>query len=666
MLNILGAKFSPRALLTIRAWPESAKSLGALAGVVLLTLLPHVTHLPVWVPLCVVAATGWRLWIEIHAGALPNKWLRSGLALLAMLAVGTNFRTLNGLEAGTALLGMMAGMKLLESRSARDYSILVFIGFFLLFAELLYEQSMMLLPYLLVCTALIITCLLRLHDGGAQLTYGAALTRSTRMLAQALPLAVLLFLFIPRLPGQFWVLPSHGAATTGLSDEMSPGDVSNLSLSNAVAFRVEFQGDPPPAAQRYWRAVVLHDFDGRTWRRQRSESFTPQKIITSNKTYQYRMLMEPSNLQWIPALDIPLQSDLHRSFITSDMQLVTFMPVTKLIAVNVTAATDYQFGEQLSVSLQRIDTRLPGELNPRARALATQLRASSSDDAAYLRAVLTLFREQAFFYTLEPPRLGVHTVDDFLFNTRRGFCEHFSSAFTFLMRAGGIPARVVTGYQGGEINTVSNYLVVRQSDAHAWSEVWLEGRGWVRVDPTAAIAPNRVEQGLDSAIAESETVPGRTLKRSRWLYSLRQNWDAVNTFWKSSIVNFDSADQQAVMNKLGIENADWRKLGIALLVAFISFFLGMMAWLTWRYRPLRAEPAVAAFNQLKRKLAQVGIHCAAHEGPVDFLTRAADALPASATQLRELCDVYVALRYAPTPSAQLVSQLRQLVRQLQV
>lgn len=653
-------------LLAIRTWPESAKSLGMLAGAVLLALLPHVTHLPIWIPLSVLAATGWRLWIEIHAAALPNKWLRSGLALLAMMAVGANFRTLNGLEAGTALLAMMAGMKLLESRVVRDYSILIFIALFLLFAELLYEQNMILLPYLLLCTTLIVSCLLRLYDGGAQLAYREALSRSSRMLLQALPLAALLFLFVPRLPGQFWVLPSRGAAISGLSEEMSPGDVSDLSLSSDVAFRVEFDGEPPPAAQRYWRAVVLHDFDGRTWRRRRGEMFAPQKVVTSDKTYRYRMLMEPSNQQWIPALDVPLQSDLRRSFITTDMQLFSFMPVTKLIAVNVLAATDYRLGEELSGTMLRIDTRLQGDLNPRARALAAQLRAGSSDDAGYVRAVLSLFRQQNFYYTLEPPALGAHSVDDFLFNTRRGFCEHFASAFTFLMRAGNVPARVVTGYQGGEINTVNNYLVVRQSDAHAWSEVWLDGRGWVRIDPTAAIAPQRVERGLESALAESEAVPGRTLRRTPWLYQLRQNWDAVNTYWKSRIVNFDSDDQRAVMNSLGVTNADWRSLGLALLIAFVGFFVGMMGWLAWRYRPRQRDPVVEAYAALKNKLAKAGVSSQQHEGPVDYLTRAAEALPALSPQLRELCDLYIGLRYEPQPSTQAISRLRYLVNQLRI
>ncbi len=653
-------------LLAIRSWPESARTLGVLAYAVLLALAPHVTHLPFWIPLCVIGTTLWRLWIEVHAGALPGKWLRNTIAMLAMGSVALTFRTLNGLEAGTALLGMMAGMKLLESRSARDYSILIFIALFLLYAELLFEQNIILLPYLLLCTTLIVTCLLRLHDGGAQLGYGVALKRASRMLLQALPLAVLLFLFVPRLPGQFWIMPSSNSATSGLSEEMTLGDVSDLSLSSAVAFRVEFEGAIPPAKERYWRAVVLHEFDGRSWRRRRGEMFAPQQVVPGEKTYRYRMLMEPSNLQWIPALDVPLQSDLRRSFITSDMQLFSFRPVSKLTAINVLAATDYQLGVDPPRTMLRFDTRLQGEHNPRARALAAKLRADSSDDAAYMRAVLTMFRQQNYYYTLEPPALGEHTVDDFLFETRRGFCEHFASAFTFLMRAGGVPARIVTGYQGGELNSISNYFTVRQSDAHAWSEVWLAGRGWVRVDPTAAIAPQRVERGLESAIAESESVPGRTLRRTPWLYQLRQNWDALNTFWAATIVNFDSDDQRAVMNMLGFKNADWRTLGTALLIAFVSFFLAMMAWLGWRYRPQARDPVTEAYAALKAKLAKGGVHSLQYEGPVDYLARAANVLPALEPQLKELRDIYIGLRYQPNPSVLALSHLRHLVNQLRI
>ncbi|MGE0113903.1 MAG: DUF3488 and DUF4129 domain-containing transglutaminase family protein [Steroidobacteraceae bacterium] len=655
-----------QAVLQIHVWPESAKSLGALAAVILLALLPHVTHLPFWIPLTVFGATAWRLWIEIHAAALPNKWLRAALALLVLIAVAASFRTLNGLEAGTALLATMAGMKLLESRELRDYNILIFIALFLLFAELLFEQDMMLLPYLLLCTTLIIACLLRLHAGDAQLSYREALLRSARMLLQAVPLAALLFLFVPRLPGQFWVIPSRDSATSGLSDEMSPGDVSNLSLSSSIAFRAEFAGAPPPARQRYWRAVVLHDFDGRTWRRRHAAMFGMQKIITGSQTYRYRMLMEPSNQQWIPVLDVPLQTSLRRSFLTSDLQLVSILPVTQLTAVEVLAATDYQLDDVLPETMRRLDTRLDGELNPRSRALALQLRAGSDDDVGYVNTVLRLFREQAFYYTLQPPALGIHSVDDFLFNTRRGFCEHFASAFTFMMRAAGVPARVVTGYQGGEINAIDNYLIVRQSDAHAWSEVWLQERGWVRIDPTVAIAPQRVQRGLESALGESESVPGRTLRRMPWLYRLRQSWDAVNTYWKVRIVNFDAAEQQAIMNSLGIRNADWRDLGMVLLVAFVSFFLGMMAWLGWRYRSKQDDPAVAAYATLKRKLARAGVSSLQHEGPVDFLTRAATLKPALAPQLQELCALYVALRYQPEPLPQTLSRLRQLINRLRV
>lgn len=652
------------ALWQLRRWPASARLLGTLALAVLMSLAPHVPHLPLWIPAAVVILTLWRLWLEIHAGALPNKWLRNGLALLGLLAVVWNFRALNGLESGTALLSVMAGMKLLESRSVRDYSIIVFIALFLLFAELLFEQNMVLLPYLLACTTLILACLLQLHGGDVAPDVGEAIKRSARLLAQALPLAVLLFVFVPRLPGQFWVMPSRGAATTGLSDEMSPGDVSDLSLSSDVAFRVEFDGAPPPTAQRYWRAVVLHDFDGRTWRRRRGEMFAPQQVITSDNTLTYRMLMEPSNQQWIPVLDVPLRTSLRASFITSDLQVISWRPIGQRISIDVQAVTSYQLGRELPPTMRRIDTDLPGELNPRARTLARELRAASSDDASYMNAVLRRFREQSFYYTLDPPALGTHAVDEFLFTTQRGFCEHFASAFTFLMRAAGVPARVVTGYQGGELNTLSNFMVIRQSDAHAWSEVWLEGRGWVRVDPTAAIAPQRVERGIESALSENEAVPGRTLRRIQWLYQLRQGWDAVNTFWQARIVNFDSNDQRSFLQWLGFSNPDWRTLGLSLLTAFAGFFLIMLVWLGRRFRPAANDPAASAFHALQKKLSRCGVTRLPHEGPVDYLNRAMQALPAWNADLQQIRDLYVALRYQPSPQAQQLTQLKRLVRQL--
>jgi protein-glutamine gamma-glutamyltransferase len=654
------------ALTRIRHWPASARVPGFLATVILMTLLPHATHLPPWIPLLFVALTSWRLWIEVHAAALPPRWLRSVMALSLTLLIALNFRMFNGLEAGTALLSVMAGMKFLESRSIRDYTVIIFIAFFLLFSELLYAQSLAMLPYLMVCALISITALMQLHLGEGTLTLSSALRRTSRMLLQALPLTVLLFLLVPRLPGQFWVLPTRDAATSGLSDEMSPGDVIKLMLSDEVAFRVEFTGDAPLNNQMYWRAIVLHEFDGRTWRRQRGGFFAPTNLATRGTPYRYRMLLEPTNLPFVPALDMPLQSDLRRSFIGNDRQLMSILPIAQLMSINMVSAGDYQLDLKLPTPLKRIDTFLPGALNPRARALVREWHSEAADDAAYLKRLLQWFHTQAFYYTLEPPVLGVNSIDDFLFNTRRGFCEHYASALAFLLRAADIPARVVTGYQGGEYNPLSHYWVIRQSDAHAWVEVWLQNRGWVRVDPTAAIASDRVEKGLNVVSDDStqDTVLKMSSKTVDWLVDVRQRWDAVNTFWKERIVNFNSDEQRALLDKLGFHDANLRTMATGLLIAFVGFFLGLTSWLAWKYRPTAIAPEVKLWRALTAKLAQRGVLYQAHEGPVDYLHRAMQQLPAHQSLLGEICSRYVALRYEPAAAQDQLRQLRALIRKL--
>jgi hypothetical protein len=309
---------------------------------------------------------------------------------------------------------------------------------------------------------------------------------------------------------------------------------------------------------------------------------------------------------------------------------------------------------------------LPPDRNPRSTSLARELRAQTGSDEAFVRAVLTKFRKEEYFYTLEPPRLETDSIDDFLFNTKRGFCEHFASAFTMLARAAGIPARVVTGYQGGELNPLGGYLIVRQSDAHAWSEVWLEGKGWVRVDPTAAVAPDRIERGLDAALPDNEPVPGRLLRQSALLSQLRLAWDAANTFWNDQVVQFGSSQQQWLMNWFGIEDADWRSLGTALVAVFVLFFVAMSGYLAWRFRPRRRDPLLQIYEQLCRKLARRGFARATHEGPSDYLRRVAVERPELEASLDEMRSLYVSLRYGPNALPNQLSRLKFLVNQLKV
>jgi hypothetical protein len=320
----------------------------------------------------------------------------------------------------------------------------------------------------------------------------------------------------------------------------------------------------------------------------------------------------------------------------------------------------------LPITTRRATLRLPPDRNPRSTALARQLRQESSDDEAFVRAVLGKFRDEQYFYTLEPPRLEANSVDDFLFNTRRGFCEHFASAFTFLARAAGIPARIVTGYQGGELNPMGGHLIVRQSDAHAWSEVWIDGRGWVRVDPTAAVAPERVERGLEAAMGEDEPVPGRLLRRSSVLTQLRLAWDAVNAFWNDQIVNFGADQQRSLLSRLGIDDPDWQKLGIALVVILAAFFATLSAYLAWQFRPRPRDPVADVYHQLCRKLARHHLPRLPHEGPSDYIARVIQAKPELAARLTEIRSIYVSLRYGPAPLSASLSRLKFLVGQLEI
>jgi protein-glutamine gamma-glutamyltransferase len=647
---------------------SDAQRLAWVIGSVALAIVPHAPHLRLWVVLLAISTATLRFTIELKRWKHPPKWLRNIAAFLALLGVMLSYRTINGVEAGTALLVVMAGMKVLETQTVRDLTTLVFLGYFALFAAFLYDQGMVQLPYMLVTAWLLTATLMRIHQSAASMPLGQAFGMTGRMFAQALPLAVILFLLFPRLPGQFWAVPARGQATSGLSDEMSPGDVSELTLSSALAFRVRFEGDMPPPPQRYWRGPVLHDFDGRTWRVP-NRLFVAPEVATRGPSYRYEMMLEPHQRRWIFALDVVTDWPKRRASRTADLQLLAPFgrPVSTLTTYRLESSTAFETRGNLPLLMKRADTALPEGRNPRTVVLARELRAQAGGDAEFVRAVLTKFRQEEYIYTLEPPRLQANAVDDFLFNTRQGFCEHFASAFTVLARAAGIPARVVTGYQGGEYNPLSGYVIVRQSEAHAWSEVWLEGRGWIRVDPTAAVSPERIERGLDAALAESESVPGRALRRSALLSQLRLAWDAANTFWNNQVVEFGESQQRWLLQRLNIEDPDWRTLGIGLVIGITLFFLALSGWLAWRFRPQKKDAVAQVYAQLCRKLARQGLPRLPHEGPSDYVARVMRARPDLSTQLAEARKLYVNLRYGPAPLATTqLSRLKFVVNQLKV
>jgi transglutaminase-like putative cysteine protease len=643
--------------------PSRLQQLLWVVGCLALAAVPHLSGVPLWVTLFTASSAAWRLAVEALRWRLPPTWLRSAIAVGAMLGVFATYRTLNGLEAGSAFLVVMGGMKLLETHNRRDMTVVVFVACFLLFATFLYNQSLLRLPYMLGSVWLLAATLMRVHQR-APMSVREALRWTGRMLVQALPITVLLFLFFPRLPGQFWAMPARSQATTGLSGDMSPGDVSELSLSDEIAFRVKFNGTPPRPEQRYWRGPVLHDFDGRTWRMSKV-NYVERGLQAAGPGYDYRIVLQPHQRTWVFALDAVTRwpSSTKRTF---DYQLLANNAIATLSSFKLTSHPDYRMDGELPHALRFTTLRLPAQRNPRSQELARSLRAANPDDAEFVRAVLRKFRNEKYFYTLEPPRLQLDSVDDFLFNTRRGFCEHFASAFTVLVRAAGIPARVVTGYQGGEINPMTDYLVVRQSDAHAWAEVWLAGRGWVRVDPTAAVAPERIERGRQGTLIDNEPVTRRMFGEFNALLRMRMTWDAVNTFWNDQVVSFSQAQQRSILERLGLEGMDWRALGIALMVGLAGFFGALSLWLAWRFRPHNDDAVARAYQRLCRKLARRNLERADHEGPTDYLERVAAHRPQSSAALAEIRELYIGLRYGPHPQSTQLRRLKTAVRQLRI
>ena len=620
-----------------------------------LALAPHVAALPIWVTATVAGAAALRVLLAVRGRDAPPRAIRFVVSALAIGLLFVQLRTFNGLSAGTALLSLIAGLKLLETQGRRDIYVITMIIYFLSLAALLQGESFWLLSYLIGVCWLTTSALLRLTSSASPGQWRRSVRYAGRILAQALPLAIAFWLFFPRFGGPLWQLPQDGGgATTGLSDSMSPGDITDLANSDEVAFRVRFSAGTPPSDERYWRGPVLHDFDGHAWRRTDSGPVRPPQLLLDGPAYQYTVSLEPNQHNWIFVLDYPSHWNVPRGFLTSDYMLVQPTPIAQPLDVVATSYSHARAGEPLSAGMRRRDTRLPPGRNPRSLRLAQELRAAHPDDMDYVHAVLDMFRDQPFFYTLTPPRLAEDTVDGFLFDTKRGFCGHYASAFAALMRAAGIPARVVTGYQGGTYNRFADYWIVRQSDAHAWDEIWLEGHGWLRIDPTSMVAPERVEHGLNDLAVAGQALTSRWQQRTpSWLRDTRLRLDALRLLWRQRILTFDQNSQMQLLGWLHIPEPNGQKLAFVLAGCLIS---GML-WLTWQVRRdliLRPrDPVARAYDTLCKRLATGGIPRSPHEGAEAFAARVAAQRPDLGSTVITLCRRYSDLRYAPsaTPDA---------------
>jgi transglutaminase-like putative cysteine protease len=587
--------------------------------------------------------------------------------ILATLAVVTGvlvqYQTLLGRDAGVAMLGAMAALKFLELRSVRDAMVVVFLGYLLAMANLLFSQSLPMAGYLLGALVVLVAAQIMVQGQHGAVPASASLRLSARMLCQATPVALVLFVLFPRLPGPLWALPwdAH-KGRTGLTDAMSPGAISRLSQSGEVAFRVRFAASEPAAGQLYWRGPVLEHYDGRTWTpaEEAVQGHLPASLRGTDLV-DYTVILEPHGRRWLFALDLPAGVP-PRAGITASFQVKRARPVDELLRYEMRSMLSYRTGA-LSAAERERNLQLPRIGNSRARELAGAWRDAYSSAEGRVAVALSLFREAPFYYTLAPPRLEDDVVDRFLFETRRGFCEHYAGSFVFLMRAAGVPARVVTGYQGGERNGLGDYLIVRQADAHAWAEVWLTGRGWTRVDPTAAVAPQRVERGLYAAVADAARLPFLARGGRSWLHQVALGWDYLDNAWNEWVLAYGPDRQRRFFSYLGLGAVGWRETVVAMSVclgAVGGVFLGIHALLGCR-RGL--DPVARAYQRFCGKLGRRGLVRGHHEGPLDFAERVAGCRPELAAQVRLIAGLYAGLRFGRLVGADGVQRLRRLVRE---
>ncbi len=616
-----------------------------LFGVAALTTAPHVLHQPLWLSILTGLILLWSLWLWRGDRRLPGRWLLFLLLLGGSAGILGEFHTLLGRDAGVAMLVMLMAMKLLELKSRRDALVIVILGFFLLLTHYFYSQSLATGAWLLVTLWLVVAALIRVHAGPAS-PLRANLQQAAGLLLQALPLMLVLYLLFPRINGPLWGLPQDAhAGQTGLSDQMTPGSIAQLVQNGAIAFRVRFDGPQPAADKLYWRGPVMENFDGQTWRPSLSR-MPAERIEAIAPPIAYETTLEASNQRWLLTLDaptgLPPESSLNGRLTVSAKQAIVQRQRFRF-----SSSLDFRFNVDENAAVLARNLALPPDLNPQTRALAVDWKNSGKMPSAIVDQALALFASREFSYTLRPPLLGRHAIDDFLFRTRRGFCEHYAAAFVVLMRAAGIPARVVGGYLGGERNPLDGYLVVRQSDAHAWAEVWLERRGWVRVDPTSVVAPARLESGIGDALAADEPLPALIHAHSDLLRSLRYRWEALNNAWNQQVLGYDPQRQRELFRRLGLDATNWQDLAI-LLAASCALLLAALAGWTFYQRPA-SDPASRLWHKALRHLARRQVHWAPWETPLALAQRVRAERPELAEPFARVVDAYLQTRYGERP-----------------
>ncbi|MFA5678833.1 MAG: DUF3488 and transglutaminase-like domain-containing protein [Pseudomonas sp.] len=620
----------------------------------IVALIPHLPRLPLWVAAVWLGCAVWRVQIQRMHWNYPGLLLQ--VVVLAAVTLGTYLAqgTLIGLDAAVMMLLLLFMLKLLEMRKPRDALVVIYLGLFIVATAFLFNQSIALAIFQCFSLLILIAALVGLQQTPGRNDPVRAMRTAGVMLAQAVPLMLVLFVMFPRV-GPLWAVNAPSSqARTGLAESMTPADVADLARSGELAFRAAFDGSPPPQHLLYWRAMTLPRFDGRSWSQSPlSAAGAPSVWQAQGEPVDYQIVTGASHQPWVFSLRGATTED-DRLLLNRDFILQARRPLTQNIAYHATSYPDSLLEpDGLAPLQQRINLQLPEGFDPRSRAFAAELRREYQRDADLIQALLSHFNQQPFHYTLRPPTLGRHSTDEFLFDSHRGFCAHYAGAMTFVLRAAGIPARVVAGYQGGEINLRGNHVLVHQFDAHAWVEAWLPGQGWVSFDPTFQVAPERIEEGLQFALRgegsflEDSPLSAVRYRNIGWVNNARLFWDDVNYQWQLRVLGYQS-DRQMDFFQRWLGTADWQRIGLTSLGVLLLCMLPI-AW--WILRPAyrAANRQQRAWQKLNRRLARLQLQVQTGEGPRAWQQRLSTALPRQRSEIAAFFDAYVLLTYATAP-----------------
>jgi transglutaminase-like putative cysteine protease len=625
----------------------------ALYGLAYLPLIPH---------LALQVSLFFLLLLLIRAAALrwpalePGRWLLLPLTAAAVANVYHAYHTIAGQQGGTALLVCMLGLKLLEMDRLRDVRLAALLLCFLMVAQLLFDQSPWLALYLallLLLSFALMADLCRPAPPRARRSVRLA----ARLMLQALPLTAVLFVFFPRLDAPLWNLGMQDhKARSGVKPWLEPGAISELVVDGSLAFRVRFDGPVPGPEELYWRGPVAWRTDGRRWLGAQPGQFPDLVARTeaAEDVIAYEVSLEPTGLRWLYALDIPRETGVKGAEITHDFQVRIAEPITEPKVYRMASALTYDTGE-LPLEEEMAGLQLPDNVTDRMRALVAEWTSRSERPADLVQQALAFFNREPFHYTLLAPKLGGNPADEFLFETRRGFCEHYASSFALLMRVAGIPSRVVMGYLGGERNPLGGHLIVRQSDAHAWTEVWLEGEGWVRVDPTAAVAPSRVDRGeLFAGLASGSPLRFRVHDSgglTDLVHGLRLLADAIDENWRYWVLELSRSRQQQMLDWAGLGYLREYGLAVAMVLAASAILALLLIGLLQGERRPPLDAAERLYRALGGYLARQGIGRRASEGPLDYGRRVGAERPDSADAVEEFVRLYAGMRYGRVPAS---------------